>query len=178
MMRQIFGGFSAKLARLSLALALSIAALGAADVDAALASDGKNISVKGAFARATIGKGRVGAAYLMIHNSTDMPDRLIGAATEVAKRAELHTHLHENGVMKMRPVEGVDVPAQGMAILKPGGDHVMLMGLSAPLKEGSHFSLVLIFEKAGEISVMVSVGPVGASKAGHAGHKKKHKTDD
>lgn len=174
-MQKAIWGFSAKLVRRALVLALSIVALCLANVDVASASDGGSLTVKGAFARATVGKGRVGAAYFVIHNTTSTKDRLIGAATEVAKRAELHTHLHENGVMKMRPIKGVDVPAHGMAALKPGGDHVMLTGLVTPLKEGGHFPLVLTFEKAGEISVMVTVGGVGASKAGQAGHQKKHK---
>jgi copper(I)-binding protein len=83
----------------------------------------------------------------------------------------LHTHLHENGVMKMRPIDGIVIPAHGMAELKPGGDHVMLMGLKAPLKMGDHFPLVLVLEKAGKIPVMVKVGPVGAKSAGHGTHK-------
>ena len=177
-MRQAFRDFSAKVARLAVLFALSVAVLGPMSFDAASASDGKNVTVEGAFARATVGKGRIGAAYLVIHNAAGTKDRLVAASAEIAKRAELHTHLHENGVMKMRPIEGVDVPAHGMAALKPGGDHVMLMGLSEPPKEGSQFPLVLTFEKAGEISVMVTVGGVGASKAGHKGHKKKHKHGD
>ena len=178
-MRKVCGVISAKMARLAVAFAFFVAAVGLLGGDAASASDGKGVTVKDAFARATIGQGRVGAVYLMIHNMSGTMDRLVGASTEVAKRAELHTHRHENGVMKMRPIEGVEVPAGGMATLKPGGDHVMLMGLSALLKEGSHFPLVLTFEKAGEVSVMVAVGGVGASGiGGHDGHKKKHTHGD
>ena len=131
----------------------------------------KTVTVEGAFARATIGAGKTGAAYLSIHNPTSRPDRLIGARTDVAKHAKLHTHLHENGVMKMRPIDGVEVPAHGRAELKPGGDHLMLMGLSAPLKMGDNFSVTLVFEEAGEISVMVKIGPVGAKSVGHGNHK-------
>ena len=184
MMRRVFRGFSSKVTRWALLVALSVAVIVPRGADTAFASEAKSLTVKGAFARATIGKGRVGAAYLEIHNASSTKDRLVGASTEAAKRAELHTHLHEAGVMKMRPIEGIDVPAHGMAALKPGGDHVMLMGLSAPLREGSHFPLILTFEKAGDIFVMVMVGGVGASKAGHAGntshtgHKKKHKHGD
>jgi periplasmic copper chaperone A len=130
------------------------------------------ITVEGAFARATIGAGKTGVAYLTVHNSSGQADRLVGTITEISKRASLHTHLHENGVMKMRPIDGIVIPAHGMAELKPGGDHVMLMGLKAPLKMGDHFPLALVFEKAGEIPIMVTVGPVGAKSAGHGTHKK------
>lgn len=137
-------------------------------------SHGKTVSVDGAFARATIGAGKIGAVYLTIHNPTGAADRLIGATTSAAKRAALHAHLHENGVMRMRPIEAVDIPAHGMAELKPGGDHLMLMGLSAPLRMGAEFPLTLRFAKAGEISIMVKIGAVGATSAGHGGHKHKN----
>lgn len=173
-MQQASRGFLARIARRGLLLALSTVVLGLSGVDMASASDAKSVTVEGAFARATIGGGRVGAAYFTIRNSVGGKDRLVGVSTEIAKRAELHTHLHQNGVMKMRPIDGVDVPAGGMVALKPGGDHVMLTGLSGPLKEGSHFPIVLTFEKAGEISVMATVGGIGANKADHVEHKKKH----
>jgi periplasmic copper chaperone A len=133
-------------------------------------SNDKTVFAENAFARATIGAGKTGVVYLTIHNPTDTPDSLIGASTVVAKRAATHTHLHENGVMKMRPVESIEIPARGMAILKPGGDHLMLMGLTAPLKKGDHFSVTLVFRNAGEITAMVKVGSVGAKNAGHGGH--------
>jgi copper(I)-binding protein len=177
-MRQAFKDLSAKVARLTVLFALSVIVLGPVGGVTFAAAESQGVTIEGAFARATIGQGRVGAVYFMIHNGAGVKDRLTGASAEVAKRVELHTHLHENGVMKMRPIEGVDVPARGMVALKPGGDHVMLMGLSAPLKEGDHFPLVLTFEKAGEISVMVSVGGVGASGSAHTGHRKKHKHGD
>lgn len=133
------------------------------------ATDGP-VSVEAAFARASAGPARNGVAYMTIRNAGDRPDRLLAVRTDVSKKAELHTHLNEGGVMKMRPVEAIEVPAGGMAMLKPGGDHVMLMGLSAPLKEGDSFPLILEFEHAGAITVTVTVGPVGAM-GGHGSHK-------
>jgi len=127
------------------------------------------ITVDAPFARASAGPVKNGAAYLTIRNSGDAPDRLIAAKAPVSERAELHTHLHEDGVMKMRKVEAVEVPAGGEAALKPGGDHVMLMGLHAPLKEGETFPLTLVFETAGEVTVTVTIGSVGAS-SGHGDH--------
>jgi copper(I)-binding protein len=132
------------------------------------------VSVEKAFARATIALSPNGAVYLTVRNPTDEPDKLVGAFTLIAKRAELHTHLHEGGVMKMRPIEAVTVPPGGSASLKPGADHIMLTGLSQPLKEGDRFELVLTFEKAGELPVMVTVGAVGATEAAHGAHKHKN----
>ena len=136
-----------------------------------VAAQENTISVEGAFARASIGRAKTGVAYFMVRNPTDRTDRLIGVKMDVAGRAGLHTHLHENGVMRMRSVKAIAIPAHGMAALKPGGDHVMFMGLKAPFKQGESFPLTLIFEHAGEIPVMVRIGPVGARNAGHATHK-------
>lgn len=130
------------------------------------------IEVTASFARASAGPARNGAVYFVVENRAGHPDRLIGARAEISTKAELHTHLHEGGVMKMRPVEAIEVPAHGSVQLKPGGDHVMLTGLSTPLVEGQSFSLTLVFEKAGEVEVTVTIGGVGAmhAPAGHGGH--------
>ena len=132
------------------------------------------VSVEAPFARATAGPAKNGAAFLTVKNAGAEADRLIAAKSPVADRVELHTHLHENGVMKMRQVDAIDVPASGEATLEPGGNHVMLMGLKAPLKEGETFPLTLVFEKAGEVTVDVMIGDVGAMQghdhSGHGGH--------
>ena len=134
-----------------------------------------HISIEQPFARATPGLVKNGAAFLTIRN-TGPADRLLSAESGVAKRTELHTHLMQDGVMRMRRVEAIDVPSGGAVMLKPGGDHVMLMGLTAPLKKGQSFELTLIFEKAGRVPVTVGVAGVGA-KAPHgdgAGHGHGH----
>lgn len=128
------------------------------------------IAVEAPFARASAGPVRNGAAFLTLRNGSGEDDRLVAARAPVADRVELHTHLHENGVMRMRQVEAIEVPAGGTAMLKPGGDHVMLMGLKAPLQEGESFPLTLVFEKAGEITVDVTIGGVGAMQ-GHGGSR-------
>jgi copper(I)-binding protein len=134
-------------------------------------SHGTPLSIEDAFARATIGSGKTGAAYLTIHNPTDHPDRLIGAKVTIAAKASLHTHLKQNGVMKMRQLKAVEIPAKGMFVFKPGGNHLMLMGLKAPLRMGKSFPLVLLFKKAGEITVSIPVLAVGAKSARHGLHK-------
>jgi len=144
-----------------------------------------DITVSNAWARATIGPKRPGGAYLAIANAGSTSDHLIAAETPVAGKAELHTHTMTGGVMKMSQVKNIEVPAGGMAMLKPGGFHVMLFDLTAALAEGTMFPLTLTFEKAGKVTITVHVGKVGAMM-GHdhsAEHMKtmdhqKHMDDD
>ena len=119
------------------------------------------LEVSNAWARATPGKAENGAAYLTIQSPT--PDRLLTVSSPVAKKAELHTMSMEGMVMKMRPLAGVDIPAGQPVTLKPGGQHVMLLGLDAPLREGQSFPLTLTFEKAGTRTVTVAIEKPGAA---------------
>ncbi|MBT0958751.1 copper chaperone PCu(A)C [Alphaproteobacteria bacterium KMM 3653] len=101
---------------------------------------------------------KVGAAFMMLHNHGTEDDTLIGAKSAVAPRIELHTHIEKDGVFQMTEVEGgIPVPAGGEAALMRGGNHVMFMGVSEALPDGAEFPLTLIFEKAGEVEVTVSV---------------------
>jgi len=133
----------------------------------ALAGDAKvgDITVEGPWARASAGKAKAGAAFMTLSNAGAADDRLTGVSAGVSDKAELHTHIREGDIMRMRPVEAIDVPAGGVATLQPGGDHVMFMGLHQPLKEGEMFPLTLTFEKAGEVTVEVMV--MGAGAMGH-----------
>jgi copper(I)-binding protein len=100
---------------------------------------------------------RSGAAFMHIEN-VGPADRLIAARGDVAKRIELHTHIMEDGVARMREVEGgIEIPADGMVMLQRGGLHVMMMGIETPLKQGDSFPLTLVFEQAGEVEVEVTV---------------------
>jgi len=110
---------------------------------------------------------RTGAAYLTVRNAGAADDRLIGVASEVADRAELHGSEMQDGVMRMRPVEAVEVPAHGQAALEPGGLHIMLIGLKAPLEEGGSFALTLTFENAGEVEVVTTIEDIAHGGAGH-----------
>jgi len=145
---------------LSLALSAAVLLSGTAS---ALAQEFKvgAMQIEHPWARASAGPVRNGAAFLVIHNSGDA-DRLVAVAGEVAERVELHTHIMENDVMKMRRVEAIEVPADGMVALQPGGFHIMMLGLALPLEEGGHFPLTLTFEKAGSITVEVAVAGVGS----------------
>ncbi|MBC9248687.1 copper resistance protein CopZ [Pseudomonas alcaligenes] len=99
-----------------------------------------------------------GAAYLVVHNGGATADRLLGADTSVAATAEIHEHMHQDGLMKMRKVEGgVAIPAGGELALQPMGYHLMLFGLKQPLEDGKRFPLTLHFEQAGDVQVEVAV---------------------
>ena len=119
------------------------------------------LEVSNAWARATPGKAETGAAYLTIRSPT--PDRLLSASSQAAKKAELHTMEMAGMVMKMRPLAGLDIAAGRPVILKPGGEHIMLVGLNGPLREGQSFPLTLTFEKAGTREVTVAVEKPGAA---------------
>ena len=135
-----------------------------------------DLSIDHPWARASAGPARNSAAFMTIHNKGDA-DRLVAAAGDVSKRVELHTHLMEGDVMKMRQVEAIDIPAGGMAELKPGSFHVMLIGLNEPLKEGDSFPLTLTFEKAGEVTLEVSVEKITSMGGqGEMGHGQGHGT--
>ncbi|MDV7341681.1 copper chaperone PCu(A)C [Terasakiella sp. A23] len=149
-----------------------IALIGAMLLALSTPSFAGDISVEGVWARASAGMARAGAAFMTIKN-TGEADKLIGAKADVSKRVEIHTHLHQDGVMKMRKVESV-AAAKGMTMLKPGGDHVMFMGLNEPFKEGASFPLTLVFEKAGEIKVDVKIMKAGAMGMGEMKHDMKH----
>ncbi len=116
-----------------------------------------DLTLQQAWARASIGTAKAGAAYLTIVNNGDEVDRLLAVATPAAKVTQLHTNLMKDGLMKMRRVEALEVAPGEPAVLRPGGLHIMLMGLKAPLREGKVFTLLLTFEKAGRVEVPVRI---------------------
>lgn len=120
-----------------------------------------DVHVADVWARATPGATPNGAAYMTLTVTGAEGDRLVAASSPSAKRAELHTHQMEGDVMKMRPVEAIEVAPGTPTVLEPGGLHVMLMGLAAPLKAGDHVPLSLTFEHAGTVEVEVEVKPLG-----------------
>ena len=108
-----------------------------------------------------------GAGFMQLRNTGTQPDRLLSAATPIARVVELHTHVREGDVMRMRPVQDIAVPAGATVELRPGGLHVMLIGLTAPLAQGSRVPLTLRFERAGEVQVELAVEAAGARGSGH-----------
>jgi copper(I)-binding protein len=117
-----------------------------------------HIEINNPWARATPEGAGKGAAYLILKNHGTAPDKLIAAQSQIADRLELHEHIHEGGVMKMRKVSGgIAIPADGTVEFKPGGYHIMLLGLKQRLQEGQRFPMKLTFAKAGEITVDAQV---------------------
>jgi copper(I)-binding protein len=148
--------------RIGTALSLLLAAGALAASDVTHASD---IGISNAWSRPTPPGADVGVAYFTLasHGKTD---RLVAASSPVAKRAELHISEMEGGVMKMRPLDSVEVKAGASVAFEPGGRHVMLMGLKKPLKRGDSFPLVLKFARSKPLTVQVKVG----EPDGMAGH--------
>lgn len=131
------------------------------------------VSVDQPWMRATAPGAKVAGGFMTIKNKGDAPDRLVAAASPVAERVELHVHIHEDGVMKMRQVPAFEIPAQGRFELKPGGPHLMFMNIKREIKQGEKVPVTLRFEKAGEMTVDCPVGALGAMGAGGA-HGMKH----
>ena len=106
---------------------------------------------------ARVTAGRTGAVYMMITAKGARGDRLVAAASPIAERAELHTHVMDGNVMRMRQIPSIEVKAGAAVAFKPGELHVMLIGLKQPLADGQAFPLTLSFENAGKIEVEVQV---------------------
>ena len=131
-------------------------------VQAAMAAEYKigNLALDDLWVRASVPGQVNGAGYLVIENKGAVADRLIAVKSEASKRIELHTIINENGVAKMREVEGgIPVAANNKTILKPGGYHVMFIQLNGPFKAGEKVDAVMKFEKAGSVKVQFDVKP-------------------
>jgi len=113
--------------------------------------------------------GGTGAAFLTLFNGSDDEERLLGASSPAAATVELHETINDNGVMRMRPQpEGFVIPPRGVLRLAPGGKHLMLMGLAAPLAAGDTVELTLQFAQAGEQVIQVPVMAMGEMATGEA----------
>ena len=154
--------------------ALLAAAVAIAPLCAALPARAADIAVEQPWARAAA-QGGVGGAFMRIENHGAAADRLVSATSPVARAVELHATVRDGDVMRMRPVDVVEVPAHGAVQLQPGGLHVMLIGLNRPLAQGEQVPLTLTFERAGQVPVSLHVQAAGATQgqggAAHAPHR-------
>ena len=141
-------------------LTLALASLGAHAHDYKLGS----IRIDHPYARATAAGQPIGGAYLKLDNQ-GADDRLLSASAAVSKSVEMHSMAMDGDVMRMRQVQAIELPAGKTVELKPGGLHIMLVGLKAPLKAGNHFPMKLTFAKAGELTVDVMVQAIGPEAA-------------
>jgi len=126
-----------------------------------------DLDIQHPWTRATAQGAPNGAGFMVIVNKAHEADKLIAVSTPVAASAELHTHIQEGEVMRMRPVDGIDVPAMGQAVLKPGSFHIMLMGLKEPLVKDTKIPMTLTFQKAGKIEITMFVSSAGAIEMDH-----------
>ena len=137
--------------RILLASALLAASFAVADAQTS------SIEVQDPWARATLGQARTGAAYLTLSATGPVADRLVSASSPVAAKTELHNHVMVGNVAQMRPVDAIEVAPGSPTLLQPGGLHIMLIDLKAPLQAGTSFPVTLTFEKASAVTVQVPV---------------------
>lgn len=120
------------------------------------------IQITRAWSRASVGSGGNGVVYLTIENTGTQIERVVSVATPIAKHASLHKTVEEDGMVRMLPVPNLEIAPTSWIVFEPGGLHVMLMGLRAPIEAGSRFPLTVRFEKVGPIETEVVAGSVGA----------------
>ena len=128
------------------------------------------LQVENPWVRATPGGAKVGGGYLTIKNDGAAPDKLVGASSPIAQKMELDEMSSENGVMKMRALpNGLQINPGQTVTLKPGGYHIMFVGLNKPLKQGDHVPVTLNFANAGTVNVEFVVQAMGATQPGSTG---------
>jgi copper(I)-binding protein len=128
--------------------------------------------------RATPNAAKVGGAYMEIENTGAEPDRLLGGSVPFAERVEVHEMAVVDGVMTMRQLpDGIEIPAGGTLVLKPGSFHLMFMGMEQPLMVDTVVEGKLVFEKAGEVTVEFAVQDMGAKAPEGAGHESMDHSD-
>jgi len=148
-------------------LAFTAALVTAAMVSTAQAEEYKlgDLVIDTPWMKATMPNAPVSGGYMVIRNTGSEADRLIGGNVDFAGKVEVHEMKMENDVMKMREVEGgLEIPAGGEVVLKPGGFHVMFMGLKEQLKEGETREVEVSFQNAGSITLPFPVKPVTMMK--------------
>jgi hypothetical protein len=125
------------------------------------------LSVTDAWSRPATGVN--GAGFMALSNRGPKPDRLVSASSPAAARVEFHTTTMSGGMASMEKLTNVSAPAGGTVSFRPGGKHLMLMGLKRPLKAGDRFPVTLTFASGAKVEATFTVG-VTAPTAGHAHH--------
>lgn len=128
------------------------------------------VTINDAYARAVPPGQMNSASFMMLKNDDEKSVSLVSGSSSVAKVVELHNHINENGVMKMRQVEKIDIPANGMAHLQPGGLHLMLIGLKKDLMEGDNIDLNLEFSDGSSQELTIPVKKVMGGMKHHKHH--------
>ncbi len=169
---------SLRLSLFALALATSLGALPAlaqdhadhAAMQAAPITLG-SIEITGPFTRATLPNAPVAGGFLTLTNTGSEDDRLVSATSPIAKDTQIHEMAMDGDVMKMRQlVDGLPIPAGQSVVLAPGGYHLMFMGITGPVAEGSTVPVTLTFEKAGEITIDLPAAGTAADAPANGHH--------
>ncbi|WP_137045180.1 copper chaperone PCu(A)C [Pseudolabrys sp. FHR47] len=159
------------------------AALAVTLVSPTLAADytAGSLKISQPWARATPKGAQVGGGYMSITNTGSAPDRLVGGSTGISSSFEIHEMSMDGGVMRMRMLkDGLVIKPGETVMLRPGGYHVMFMGLKQQLKQGETFKSTLQFEKAGKVDIeykiesFAEVGPASNGSSGHGSTNMKH----
>ncbi|HWL82592.1 MAG TPA: copper chaperone PCu(A)C [Roseomonas sp.] len=145
----------------------TIAGLGLATAALAHSYTAGDIAIGHPWSRAAPA-GVTGAGFMTLRNTGSTPDRLVSAHAEIARTVEMHTNVQDGAVMRMRPVEAIEVAPGQEVKLAPGGLHLMLIGLKQPLNKGARVPLTLVFERAGAVEVELAVEAAGAAGDQHA----------
>ena len=118
--------------------------------------------------RATPATAPSGGGFVTITNTGTTPDRLIAVRSAAADKTEIHEMKMEGNIMRMRELEnGLEIAPGATVVLKPGGYHIMFMGLKAPFARDAKVTATLVFEKAGSIDVELDVAAMGAGAPKH-----------
>ena len=115
------------------------------------------ITVTDAWARTSPMMDRAGVVYMVLQNNNSVDDKLLSAQSDIARTIELHETKQSGDMLEMSPIPNIPIPSNGRAELKPGGMHMMLIGLNRELKAGDKIKFTLFFDKAGQVPVTVEV---------------------
>ncbi|BBP43422.1 copper chaperone PCu(A)C [Thiosulfativibrio zosterae] len=138
---------------------LKMALIGLTSVSSfsAMANEAANILIENPFAREVPPTAMASASFMTLKNNSDQDIKLVSANSTVAKKVELHEHTHDNGVMKMRQIPNIVIPAHGETALQPGGLHIMLINLNQGIKAGDQVKVDLTFEDGSQKTVEMPV---------------------
>ena len=123
------------------------------------------LEVSNEYIRATPPHTKNSAAFLTITNTTDKGIKLVAASSDISERVELHTHLKEDGMMKMRQVDSILIEANSSTTLQPGSFHIMFLGIKDELLEGQLARLTLSFDNGEEMTFYTAVKKINTEHA-------------
>lgn len=139
------------------------------------ANQAADLEVENPFVREMPPTAPATGAFMTLHNRSDQEIAIVSAESDAAKTVELHTHIHDQGVMRMREIPEIGVPAMGHTELKPGGLHVMLIGPTRKLAEGDSIIITLVMKDGSKKHIEAPVRKImGMGQHRGTGHGMKH----